>query len=82
MMAYKARIDWWEPQANEFLRFAARLLGPDVHLLVDANGEIRAENLYLLEGHRIEFDVIHERKPGHDHAYRKVVNPRPERMAA
>lgn len=82
MHDFKVRADYWETQANEFIRDAKKLLDAEADQLVNKEGEIVAENLALLEGKRVRFTVVHDRKPGHQEAYRKVLNLRPEKKAA
>jgi len=76
MNDYRVRVDYWGPQANELLRDAQKVIGSEAYALTNMEGEIVPENLVLLEGRRVRFQVVHNFKPGFKEPYRKVVNLR------
>jgi len=82
MYDFKARMDYWETQTSEFIRDAKKILGTQANELISSDGEIIPDKLVLFEGKRVKFSVAHERRPGHKHAFRKLMNIRPEREAA
>lgn len=82
MYDFKARMDYWETQVSDFVRDAKKLLGGQANALISRDGEIDPDKLSLFEGKRVKFHVVHERRPGHKNAFRKIVNIRPEQEAA
>jgi hypothetical protein len=74
---YRVRMDYYPNQTETLLDDMFRLLGPEVVHLTDEEGEVLPENLNLLFGKRVRFEVIHESRPGFQVAYRKVQNMRP-----
>ncbi len=77
MYDYRVRVDYWGNQANDLIRDAKMLIGSEAYELTNADGEIRDEKLYLLVGSQVKFTVVHDNKPGHEEAYRRVINLRP-----
>ncbi|MEI6703063.1 MAG: hypothetical protein WCL71_05940 [Deltaproteobacteria bacterium] len=77
MFDYRVRMDYWESQANDLITDAKMIIGSEANELTNSDGEIRDGKLYLLVNKRVKFTVIHDSKPGHKDAYRKVVNLRP-----
>ena len=74
---YRVRADYWGNQADGLLTDLFRIIGSDVMNLTDSEGDIIPEQLSLLEGKRVRFDVTHETRPGFNVAFRKVRNLRP-----
>lgn len=79
---YRVRVDYWGNQQDGLLTDLFRILGSDMMQLVNSEGEIIPEQLTLLVGKRVRFDVIHETRPGFDVAFRKVRNLRPLQSTA
>jgi hypothetical protein len=79
---YMARIDYWASQSGQLYEDLRRLIGAKVDDLVDDEGMIVPERLSMLAGKRVSFQIVHENRPGHQHAYRKVINLRPAPSAS
>ena len=74
---YRVRVDYWGNQQDGLLTDLFRIIGSDLVHLTDSEGNIIPEQLKLLVGKRVRFDVTHETRPGFDVAFRKVTNLRP-----
>lgn len=79
---YRVRMDYWGNQSDGLLTDLFRIIGHDVMNLTDSEGEIIPEQLTLLEGKRVRFQVTHETRPGFSVAYRKVSKLRPLQVKA
>ena len=74
---YRVRVDYWGNQQDGLITDLFRILGSDVMHLTNSDGDIIPEQLSLLDGKRVRFDVTHETRPGFDVPFRKVRNLRP-----
>ena len=71
---FRVRKDYWQTTTNDLLCDAYQIIGARAHELTNGDAELIVEKLWLLEGHRVSFDVIHDWKPGHKEAFRRVAN--------
>ena len=76
---YHLRADYWSTQMNDFARASRAILGDEFRELIDADKNIIEAKLDLFVGKRVRYTVVHEHRPGHEHAFRKVINLRPLR---
>ena len=76
---YHLRADYWSTQMNDFARASRAILGDEFRELIDADKNIIEDKLDLFAGRRVRYTVVHEHRPGHEHAFRKVINLRPLR---
>ena len=76
---YHLRADYWSTQMNDFARASRAILGDEFRELIDADKNIIEGKLDLFVGKRVRYTVVHEHRPGHEHAFRKVINLRPLR---
>ena len=77
---YRARADYWSSQINDFARDAQAILGDQCKELIDSEHNIIESKLDLFVGKRVEFTVVHEYRPGHKDAFRKVINLKPRKL--
>lgn len=74
---FKVAKDYWASEVKEMMAFVYALVGPDVAKLRGKDGNIDPEQLKILIGKKVMFDVTHKHLPGHKEAFRLVTNLRP-----
>jgi hypothetical protein len=77
---YRARVDYWSSQINDFARDAEAILGDQCKDLIDSEHNIIESKLDLFVGKRVQFTVVHEYRSGHKEAFRKVINLKPRKL--
>src|SRR3569623_492852 len=60
---FMARTDYWGSQMNRLYEDLHRLIGDEVNDLEDEEGNIVEEELSLLIGKRVTFQIVHETRP-------------------
>lgn len=74
---FLVNANYWESQGLEFMNLAEALLKEKAEELSNGDGELVEDKLDLLADKRVELEIVHTQRKGHEHAYRKVINLRP-----
>lgn len=69
---FRVRVDYWENQSEPLRGDFVSILGAEVEDLVDGNDDLIPEKLNILHGKRVQVEITHEQRPGHNVAFRKA----------
>jgi hypothetical protein len=77
---FKVRVDYYDNQSDILYGDLVSLVGREVKELADDRKNIIPDSLSLLHGKRVQVNVTHEYRPGHDQPFRKAKIVRPNQF--
>ena len=77
---FRVRVDYYDNQSKLLYGDLVSLVGREVKELVDDKQKIIDDRLSLLHGKRVQVNVTHEYRPGHDQPFRKAKIVRPNQL--